>query len=165
METTIPYFQFCDRAIIHSENGEAVIRMRHNITHTGKHYLVVAMCDAATANFNLSGKSVVLNPYGHLPGRVYGFLPFVRVLLGGYAMLLTWWVFRCARYHRELMGIQYMISAVILLFLVDMYLKYLCLHGYNDYGVRNQFLSFISIVSSTLSRSIGRGVMLIVSMG
>ena len=81
--------------------------------------MILAMCDPATANFNITGETIVMNPYGHIPARLYGILPFVRILLAAYSILAVIWMIRCYRYSKELMSVHFVISIVLVVFLID----------------------------------------------
>lgn len=127
--------------------------------------MVLGMCDISTSNFNLTGEVVAMNPYGHLPGRMYGLLPFTRYLLFGYLILCLFWLLKCVNFHSQLMSVHYLIFMVLVIFLIDTLLR---LHNYTIYnklGQHDQTWTLVAIVISALARTVGRAVVLLVVMG
>lgn len=131
----------------------------------GKYYAVVAMCDPSTTNLNLTGDITVMNPYGHLPARLYGMLPFTRLLLFGYSILTLFWIYRCVRYYKEMMSVHYIISAVVGVLWIDTFVKMMNLNVYNERGYYMTMISMMSIFISTGTRAIARCLTLLVAMG
>ena len=127
--------------------------------------MVLAMCDVTTANLNITGESIVMNPYGHLPGRLYGLLPFTTCLVFLYLVLCAIWLIKCVNFKNELMSVHIIISLLLVLFLVDMLLRFLNLNSYNRLGTHVYSLTLLSIISGALTRSIARGLTLVVAMG
>lgn len=46
-----------------------------DVSTTSQHYVVVTCCDSAVSSLLLSGDITAMNPYGYLPGELYGYLP------------------------------------------------------------------------------------------
>ena len=63
------------------------------------------------------------------------------------------------------MSVHFIISLVLVLFLVDTLLRFLNLNAYNTLGVHVNSLTLLSIFSGALTRSIARGLTLVVTMG
>lgn len=60
---------YYERIILSGEKDQ--ISLHYDIPVQGRYYMILAMCDPATANFNITGETVVMNPFGHIPGLVY----------------------------------------------------------------------------------------------
>ena len=127
--------------------------------------MVLAMCDASSSNFNITGESIVMNPYGHLPGRLYGMLPFTRLLLLLYLVVCAFWLVRCIQFRYELMNVHCMISIVLGLFFIDTAIKLVELNSYNSIGVHPPILTIVSILIGALTRSVTRALTMVVTMG
>jgi hypothetical protein len=48
----------------------------YNVKETGHYTMMIANCDAALPHVTFSGTGEWMNPYGYLPGELYGFMPF-----------------------------------------------------------------------------------------
>lgn len=127
--------------------------------------MMIAMCDPDTANVNITGEAIVMNLYGHLPGRISGLYPFCYYLFIIYIVLIILWFIRCIQYRNELMNVHTMISVVLIMFTIDTLIRYLGLKVFNATGARNQFLTILSLVSGALTRTIARYLTLIICMG
>ena len=127
--------------------------------------MILAMCDPATANFNITGETIVMNPYGHIPARLYGILPFVRILLAAYSILAVIWMIRCYRYSKELMSVHFVISIVLVVFLIDTFVKYLNITSYNIKGFYVTSVTIVSLFISAATRAIARCLTLMIAMG
>lgn len=132
--------------------------MHYDVPVEGKYYMILAMCDPTTANFNITGNTMVMNPYGHIPARLYGTLPFTRVLLNVYVILVIVWAFRCIRFSNQLMSVHYVISIVLVTFLVDVVVKWRNLNAYNSTGTYVTSITVISLFVSAVTRAIGLAV-------
>lgn len=139
--------------------------MHYDVPVEGKYYMILAMCDPSTANFNITGDTMVMNPYGHIPARLYGTLPFTRVLLNIYVILVIIWLFRCIRYANQLMSVHYVISIVLVAFLIDVIVKWKNLNAYNSTGTYVTSITVISLFVSAVTRAVARCLTLIIAMG
>ena len=141
------------------------ITLHYDIPVQGRYYMILAMCDPATANFNITGETIVMNPYGHIPARLYGILPFVRLLLASYFILALIWMIRCYRFSKELMSVHFVISIVLVVFLIDTFVKYLNITSYNSKGFYVTSVTIISLFISAATRAIARCLTLMIAMG
>ncbi len=62
------------RYIATSNNSLLPTKKTFNVTATGRHTLVVANCDAQ-GDLLVTGQVLWKNPFGYLPGQLYGYLP------------------------------------------------------------------------------------------
>ena len=126
--------------------------------------MILALCDAHTSNLNISGEVITVNPHGHIPARLYGSIPFTQSLLVAYSILLCLWSICCLRYFRQLMSIHALITLTLACFLADTLLRFKTLTAYNLNGVLPP-ISTLSLLITTLSHTMARGLLLVLSMG
>ena len=94
---------------IDSSNRDTGVFVHYDIPKEGKYYIILALCDPTTTNLQISGESLVVNPYGHIPASLYRSIPFYAFLLFFYSGLFVVWLLRCMKYSDELMNIHYFI--------------------------------------------------------
>ena len=99
------------------------IVLHYDVPKEGKYWLLIGMCDPDTQNVMLNGTAIVMNPYGHIPARMYGVLPFTKFVLFAYTILMVVWISRCCSYRKELMSVHVMITVVLGVFLFDTIVK------------------------------------------
>lgn len=58
----------------------------------------------------LESKIILMNPYGHLPGEIYGYLVQTKITLSVISLILTIWLIYCCYYHTELHPLHYHIT-------------------------------------------------------
>ena len=144
--------------LIHKEldflKNDQTIIASSEIEEDGKYYVVIGSCDPGTKNVVVSGTITAVNYYGHLPARQYGLYPFLRWILFIYFLLLAVWLIRCCIYHRELLSVHMMISLVLVLAVIDLFLRQLNLAHFNNSGDYSLFLTFVSLFASTLNTTV-----------
>ncbi|CEM00632.1 unnamed protein product [Vitrella brassicaformis CCMP3155] len=113
----------------------------------------------------LSGRVIVRNPYGYLPGIEYPKLVFYGWLTGGYLLLLLVWVMASARYWRELIMLQNCIGGVILLGFLECFFWYWLYSDWNQRGVRGFGLFFVSLLLSVTKNVFSYMLVLVASLG
>lgn len=155
-----------DLLFVLSGRGEKqLINIGYDVETEGKYYLTIAFCDPQVHNIQLSGSSVVMNPYGHLPGRVYGLLPFSRVLLAVYIVLVMIWVVKCCSYRHELMSIHVIISVLLVLVAFGTLLHIANLKLYNEESSYSYLVTLLSLVTDSLVSSLMRCLVIVIAMG
>lgn len=98
----------------------------YEVTREGENYVILAACDAAgTTTAALPALDLDLsvsfrNPYGFLPGQVYGYLPFYGTLFVGYCLLGLFFLVALVRHRKYLLSLQWLILGVIVLGTVEM---------------------------------------------
>ena len=76
------------------------------MTVTGIHVFGLANCNDDLGTITFEGKSIWMNPYGHLPGDVYGYLPFYGYMCIGYLVIAIIWFCLNAVYWQQLLHVQ-----------------------------------------------------------
>ncbi|KAK8826239.1 hypothetical protein WA538_001381, partial [Blastocystis sp. DL] len=146
-------------------NRDTGVFVHYDIPKEGKYYIILALCDPTTTNLEISGESLVVNPYGHIPASLYRSIPFYAFLLFFYSGLFVVWLLRCMKYSDELMNIHYFILVTIILFIVDYIVTLTDLNVLNRVGYLVPLVNFVSVVMDSLARSVARGLMLSVCLG
>jgi len=140
---------------------------RYDVTTTGEHILLVANCDERLQDriLRVTGGGVWKNPYGFLPGRLYGFLPFYFGMTVVYVALTCTWALLCFIHRKEIAGIQYFISSVLLLTLVEVFAWFMDYYSFNTTGVRNMSGVISAIIFTVLRLTVSRMLVVSVSIG
>jgi len=123
------------------------------------------MCDPYTSNTVINGTAIVMNPYGHIPARLYGILPFTKFLLLAYTVLVVVWIARCCWYRKELMSVHIMITVVLGIFLFDTIVKLISLVDYNAEGVYSQGITLFSLITTAITHTVARCLTIMVAKG
>ena len=144
---------------------EREVSTRLNVPTEGKYWMVVGLCDPDTQNIVLRGTTTVMNPYGHIPARMYGIIPFTKCIMVAYPILMIFWVVRCCWYRNELMSVHIMITVVLAIFLFDVILRLASLLYYNSEGEYNKFLTMTSLVITSATHAVARCLTVMVAMG
>uniref|UniRef100_A0A7S2ZYV8 GOST seven transmembrane domain-containing protein n=1 Tax=Rhodosorus marinus TaxID=101924 RepID=A0A7S2ZYV8_9RHOD len=85
------------------------------IHRTGIYQVVFSACDENLGNVSSTGDVAFRNPYGYLPGQLYGSIPFYRVLSVSYAVVTLLWLLVFFIYRRVSLPLhRYMSIALIL---------------------------------------------------
>jgi hypothetical protein len=92
------------------------IKAKYIVTQRGLQYVRVAVCPSSLFDVvNLEGTMSFRNPYGYLPGVMYGFLPFQTMLTASYIVLDLVFI-ALLMYHRDVaIPLQYGILVVLIL--------------------------------------------------
>lgn len=139
----------------------------YDVTHTGEHVLIVANCDARLGAFvsTLRGSGVWKNPFGYLPGRLFGFLPFYFSMLVIYVALLVGWAALNLIHRKDIAGIQHCITVTLLLTLVEVVAWFSDYSSFNDTGVRNMGGVIAAVLLTVLRLTVSRMLVVAVSIG
>jgi hypothetical protein len=152
-QTTLPFIcSHNDRAVakLFSEQGmenlerhffelnaaSVPIKAKYIVKERGLQYVRVAVCPSSLFDVvNLQGNMTFRNPYGYLPGVMYGFLPFQTMLTGCYILLDLLFI-AALMYHREVaIPLQYGILAVLMIGTVE---SSSWQYAYNDMNISGE---------------------------
>lgn len=139
--------------------------LNYDVYTSGKYYVVMGACSPATSNIVIQGESLSMNPYGHLSGRLFGLSMFTRVLVVVYLVLCLFWFYRIFRYYHELLSIHVFISLVLFVFTCSSALSAYKYSSINLQGVESSFISTCTLVAETLSHTLLRCLLLLISKG
>ena len=140
---------------------------RFDVTTTGEHILIITNCDSRLADMNthISGTGIWKNPYGYLPGRLFGFLPFYLSMCFVYAAFVALWMGLNLKHRKDVAPIQHYISVVLALTLVEVICWFVDYNNFNLSGVRHQGGVITAIVFSVLRLTVSRMLVVAVSSG
>ncbi|KAH9255046.1 hypothetical protein BASA81_006805 [Batrachochytrium salamandrivorans] len=112
------------------------IDFKSTITVTGYQYVVFVLCSKGNAELEIevTGQLAFRNPYGFLPARYYGYLPFLGVLASLYLLLLIAFASWSCRFRKTMLRMQWGILVVILMGFVETTTWFLTYVVMNDSG-------------------------------
>lgn len=141
------------------------IKERFEVPEKGFYYLVVSFCSETPSEVHISGRTRWINPYGFLPGEVYGYLPFYTYM--SFLYLAVGLVFAVASYRHftELFALQYCMTVVLACALIETYLRELDFYTLNKDGVRSKPVLLAGIFFLVAKKLLSRLLVLVVSMG
>eukprot|EP00438_Fugacium_kawagutii_P024241 Skav223102 [mRNA] locus=scaffold419:614755:623350:+ [translate_table: standard] len=131
---------------------------------TGVYILVFSNC-GEFKNGEVSGSVIAKNSYGFLPGNEYHKMPFYGWLAIVYIAMAMVWMCLSLRYWRELFHIQYCITAVIFLGLVEAFLQWRFFMDWNETGVRGRFVFVLAILATVVKSIFSYMLVLVASLG
>eukprot|EP00164_Ancoracysta_twista_P004253 GFYU01005731.1.p1 GENE.GFYU01005731.1~~GFYU01005731.1.p1 ORF type:complete len:515 (+),score=109.61 GFYU01005731.1:170-1714(+) len=136
----------------------------HPITRSGMYYRLMSNCQQAGSVY-VNGDIVYMNPYGYLPGRLYGYLPFYGVITICYLVVGFVWFVLCLMHWREIIRLQNLISVVIFLGMLETTLFYFYHLSFNNTGVRSSGPAVVGTIARVLKKAVSRMLVLVVAMG
>eukprot|EP00494_Astrolonche_serrata_P030146 UN30413 len=137
----------------------------HEIKKTGLNIMVVAVCDPHVGTLTVEGETTWLNPYGHLPGELYGFLPFYGWMCVFYGLAALVWFALNFSYWNELLSIHSYITFVLLMCLLEMATWYGDYWYLNQEGTRHRIPFIFGMMTSVTRRTVSRMLVVAVSLG
>jgi len=129
------------------------------------HMIAVAVCDARVGEVTLSGETEWMNPYGHLPAQLYGFLPFYGWMCVVYLAASIVWLVLNVMYLKDLLHVQNCITCVLVMCVIEMLIWYCDYYYLNNNGVRRSEVFVFAIIISVSRRTVARMLVLAVSLG
>jgi len=150
-----------DTAFLEGEDG------RYDVTTTGEHIIIAANCDSRLSDSTIvmTGAGIWKNPFGFLPGRLFGFLPFYFGMLLVYVAFTSVWVVLCFVHRKDVAGIQHCITTALLLTLAEVVAWYADYRGFNDNGVRHMGVVISAILLTSLRLTVSRMLVVAVAIG
>jgi len=149
------------------EKGELdkKISWTHTVKNTGLDIFVVAVCDPYLGSITFEGETVWMNPYGHLPGELYGFLPFYGWMSIVYVVAAVVWFILNFMYWKELLSIHNYITLVLAMCMLEMATWYGDYMSLNTAGTRYRVPFVLGMMTSVTRRTVARMLVVAVSMG
>jgi len=148
-----------------AEEKTKTVTWVHDVKKTGLNIFVVAVCDPYLGSVSLSGETEWLNPYGHLPGELYGFLPFYGWMCLVYVGAAVVWFVLNFMYWKELLSIHNYITLVLAMCMLEMATWYGDYMSLNTAGRRYRFPFVLGMMTSVTRRTVARMLVVAVSMG
>jgi len=154
-----------DKSEFKSTTGIVTVERTFPIESKGMYYLMFSSCNELTGEVLISGKVEWMNPYGYLPGELYGFLPFYAKMSVIYLLIAIGWTIMCALYWRQLLMLQNCITAVIALSMIEVSLRYFDFATFNKFGTRSIGMMLSAAIFQTVKKTVSRLLVLVVSLG
>jgi len=146
-----------------------VTRFRHKyeIAEKAITYVVISNCNSelTEGTIMVNGHLHWVNPFGELPGEVFGFLAFYKYMSMAYLACAAGWAILCARAWREIIPLQNWCTLVIFFGLLEVYLRYMEFHHFNETGARSKGILLSSVFFLCVKKTLSRVLVLVVSLG
>lgn len=135
------------------------------IKKTGMYNLFFISCDPKLKGMKVSGRTVWKNPEGYLPGRMSPLMKFYAIMTVTYILLAGIWCLQYVRYRQDVLPLQYCITGVIALGLLEMIFWYFDYAYFNNTGTRPVGLTTWVVIIGAIRRTVSRLLILSISMG
>eukprot|EP01130_Rhizamoeba_saxonica_P014942 TRINITY_DN6610_c0_g1_i1.p1 TRINITY_DN6610_c0_g1~~TRINITY_DN6610_c0_g1_i1.p1 ORF type:complete len:490 (+),score=60.13 TRINITY_DN6610_c0_g1_i1:24-1493(+) len=133
------------------------------ITRSGVYFFYIVNCGDHT--FDIVGNIFIRNPYGYLPGELYGMLPTYVVISIAYIILLLIWGYKMARYHHNLMGLQTLVSLLLVVSFTQNIWWVVDLFEMNRTGFISLFFNIVGSILTAVKYTGVRLTVLLVAIG
>uniref|UniRef100_A0A6U0UN44 Transmembrane protein 87A n=1 Tax=Pinguiococcus pyrenoidosus TaxID=172671 RepID=A0A6U0UN44_9STRA len=157
--------------LIREENStaptEAVFETtsKYPVTKTGYYYLFMSACDRDAGEVVVHGQTVWMNPWGYLPGTEWGNLPFFGSMAIIYLFIGLVWTVLMFRFMQELIAVQFWISLVLLLAMIETAAKYFAYDEWNMSGSQHLGGMMFALLVGISKQALSRVLVLMVSTG
>lgn len=136
----------------------------HSITDSGLYVIIMAIC-SESAPIVIDGAIESVDPYGYLPADQFGNLPFYAALVCLYLIVGVTWGILCYWHRDQLMNLQYWISAVLAIGMLETILMFGRFINWNDYGVPPFGVTAAAITVGVAKRALSRVLVMLVALG
>eukprot|EP01083_Nonionella_stella_P080657 221726_1 len=148
------------------------LKARANVQVTAIHVFALSSCDSnlevsdsEEVSITFSGTTRWMNPYGHLPGDVYGYLPFYGWMCILYLVISIVWFLFNAIYWSELLHVQNCITGVLAMCLIEMATWYFHYLHLNNIGIVHHGPFILGLITTCSRRMVSRMLVVAVSLG
>jgi hypothetical protein len=141
-------------------------KLKYNIQTTGEHIMIISHCSEQIKEQTIEIKlnTEWKNPYGYLPGRLYGFLPFHKYMLLLYIVVGFLWLLKMLT-NKEIISLQIYISIVIFLCAIEQFVKLIEYPNFNVNGIHNVLFIMIILFIISVRSLIFRVLLVTVCIG
>jgi len=105
------------------------------------------------------------NPYGYLSGSMFPFLPMYMCISLSFLCLLLIWVVFVIKFRENLMGLQHVITATIIIALIENALWSFDFVNYNIDGNISNLINMIGALLTASKLTVIRTCILLVALG
>jgi len=137
---------------------------RHTLLESGAYTLLLSNCGNLT-NGQVTGRILLKNPHGFLPGDEIHKLRFYMQLTIAYVLFTGAWLYQAFKWWTELVVFQYAVSAVIFLGLLDALFSFAYYNDFNVSGTPAPILFTIASFFSVAKTMFTAFFVLMASMG
>ncbi|KAK8811850.1 hypothetical protein WA556_004013, partial [Blastocystis sp. ATCC 50177/Nand II] len=147
------------------QRANSNVHFHFDIPREGKYWLLLGLCDVERQHVDLHGEVTVMNAYGHLPATLLGYIPFLFCLIVFCSCQWVLWIVLCALHVRDLMGIHYLIFAVLSSFVVSASFEFLFYRAFNRDGAAHALYHFAFTVSKAVAKALLHVLLILAAMG
>ncbi|XP_071511903.1 transmembrane protein 87A-like [Diadema antillarum] len=142
-------------------------KLSNRVLHTNEQDGRILFLVSLTSSTNVKVKMEVTmkSPWGYLSATQYPLLPFYGVMCGIYSIMALVWMVLLFRQWKDLLRIQFCISAVIILGLIEKAAFVAEFERHNNTGRSTNTGIFIAEEISVLKRTLARMLVIVVSLG
>ncbi|CAM9534528.1 unnamed protein product [Chrysoparadoxa australica] len=99
----------------HSYGGP--VKVEHDVLNTGLHYVLLQVCphNIGTPSVQMQGELMFKNPYGYLPGSLYGLLPFQLIRTAAFLVFDLFYVATYLKHRKSALPLHAAILCVLTL--------------------------------------------------
>eukprot|EP01128_Nolandella_sp_AFSM9_P009518 TRINITY_DN611_c0_g1_i2.p1 TRINITY_DN611_c0_g1~~TRINITY_DN611_c0_g1_i2.p1 ORF type:complete len:529 (-),score=145.60 TRINITY_DN611_c0_g1_i2:113-1507(-) len=156
---TLEYFAF-DVDEYDSEKNSETLLVNHSVEQTAVYYLMMSNC-RTDIPIMITGVIEWKNPYGYLPGDIYGLYFSYWVFFVCYLVLGIWYAVALYRNREEMMGLQKYVMAYIWVAFVET-LIWGC--DYDVYNKEGHIVDAVNVFGAFFTASRNTAIRLIVLM-
>ncbi|XP_030854191.1 transmembrane protein 87A isoform X2 [Strongylocentrotus purpuratus] len=140
-------------------------RVVHTTQKDGRFLFIINVTSLSAKQINISLRIRMKSPHGYLSATQYPLLPFYGVMCAMYSILGLIWIVLLFRQWRDLLRIQFWISVVIILGLIEKAAFVAEYERHNNSGSNTSAGLFFAEELSVLKRTMARMLVIVVSLG
>ncbi|XP_063958513.1 transmembrane protein 87A-like isoform X1 [Lytechinus pictus] len=152
-------------AVIATNDTLLKYRVVHTNVKDGRFIFVVYVTSQSAKQMNISMRIRMKSSHGYLSATQYPLLPFYGVMCAMYSILGLIWMILLFRQWRDLLRIQFWISVVIILGLIEKAAFVAEFERHNNSGSNSSAGIFFAEELSVLKRTMARMLVIVVSLG
>ncbi|ETO20497.1 hypothetical protein RFI_16720, partial [Reticulomyxa filosa] len=147
------------------DQKNASIELTNEVQISAIHVFALVSCQGYMGYVTFEGDSVWMNPYGHLPGDMYGYLIFYGWMFIFYLVIGGFWSYLSVMYWKELLYVQNGITGVVVMCLIESIVWYFDYLQFNNIGSHYRVLLFTALLTAATRRMASCMLVIIISMG
>ena len=145
--------------------GDDPALSHHDIKVSGVYILIFASCGESAAPVLLNGKIDSMDPYGYLPADLFGNMPFFILLMCCYTLLAVYWSAVCLRHYDQMIPVQYWISVLLVMGMVETTAMYSHYEHWNFSGTASVGMLTTGLFFGIFKRTLSRITIVLLSLG
>ncbi|XP_041468508.1 transmembrane protein 87A-like isoform X3 [Lytechinus variegatus] len=153
------------KAVVATNDTLLKYRVVHTNVKDGRFIFIVYVTSQSAKQMNISMRIRMKSSHGYLSATQYPLLPFYGVMCAMYSILGLIWMILLFRQWRDLLRIQFWISVVIILGLIEKAAFVAEFERHNNSGSNSSAGIFFAEELSVLKRTMARMLVIVVSLG
>jgi len=149
----------------YGEANENTGLSKDDITKSGIYVLIMAMCNPESLPVSVSGSIESIEPYGYVPADEFGSMPFNLTLSLMYLVISLAWGVLCFAHSDQLMPLQFWITGMMVVALIETTMLYFHYIDWNDHGIPTTAITIIALFFGALKRAVSRILIMLVCLG